>query len=153
MLDDFDKDAIDNATGIFILGANGNEGVVEKCRKTFGLSESAVDALREKVVEPGVGLSIFSMKSGVNTQVFRNHLSPIKMWAFSTTAEDKALRKLLYEAMPASEARKLLAKRFPKGGEFKAYVESERNNMTGNDDDGNVIRKVANEIIAEYRSK
>ena len=153
MLDDFDKDAIDNATGIFILGANGNERVVEKCRKTFGLSESAVDALREKVVEPGVGLSIFSMKSGVNTQVFRNHLSPIKMWAFSTTAEDKALRKLLYEAMPASEARKLLAKRFPKGGEFKAYVESERNNMTGNDDDGNVIRKVANEMIAEYRSK
>lgn len=152
LLSDFDEDAIENMTGTFILGANNNEGVIDKCRTTFGLTDSAVTALRRDVNSPGYGLAIFNTKDGSSTMVFRNHLSPIKMWAFTSTSEDKALRRLLYDAMPASAARKMLAERFPKSGEFKAYVEQKRNEMGQDSEDGNVIQQVANEMIAKFRS-
>ncbi len=151
LLEDFDSDAVDNMTGTFILSAS-NEGVVKKCKETFGLSESAVNALKTEVVRPGTGMVIFNTKSGQNIQVFHNHLSPIKMWAFTTTAEDKMLRKFLYDAMPASHARRLLAKRFPKSGQFKSYIEQQRNRMMSSDDNGNVIQMVADEMIADYRN-
>jgi len=151
LLEDFDSDAVDNMTGTFILSAS-NEGVVKKCKETFGLSESAVNALKTEVVRPGTGMVIFNTKSGQNIQVFHNHLSPIKMWAFTTTAEDKMLRKFLYDAMPASHARRLLARRFPKSGQFKSYIEQQRNRMMSSDDNGNVIQMVADEMIADYRN-
>lgn len=152
LLDDFDQDAIENMTGTFILGANGSEAVIEKCRATFGLSQSAVDALKNDVNAPGVGMAIFNTKSGKSTTVFRNHLSPIKMWGFTTTAEDKALRRILYEAMPANEARQLLAKHFPKSGQFKAHVENKRNQMLGSDDD-DIINNTARQLIDEWRNR
>lgn len=149
LVEDFDADAIDNMTGTFILSAS-NEGVVEKCRKTFGLTDSAINALRTHVVEPGVGMAIFNMKGGTNTQIFRNHLSPIKMWGFTTTAEDKAVRKLMYDAIPAPDARRLLAERFPSSGEFKKYVEEKRSSMVSSDDDGDIIHIIANELISKW---
>lgn len=152
LIEDFDQDSVDVATGVFILKAD-NEGVIKKCRETFGLSESAVHALRNDVTAPGVGLAIFNTKNGRNTQIFRNHLNPIKMWAFTSTSEDKILRRLLYEAMPAASARKLLAERFPSSGQFKAYVEERRKNMVSADDDGDVIGIVANELIAQWKAK
>lgn len=151
LIEDFDHDTIDNMTGTFILSAS-NEGVVEKCRKTFGLSDSAIHALRTEVIRPGTGMAIFNTKKGRNTQIFVNHLSPIKMWGFTTTAEDKMIRRFLYDVMPASEARKRLAARFPQSGQFKEYVEKQRNSMTQSDDDGDVIRVVADEMIEEWRA-
>lgn len=152
MVDDFDPDSVDLATGIFILRAD-NESVLKKCRETFGLSESAVQALRNDVIRPGIGLAIFNTKHGRNTQVFVNHLNPIKMWAFTSTAEEKMLRRYLYEAMPAGVARRMLAERFPKPGQFKAYVENRRLNMTSADEDADIIRSVANEMIMEWKTK
>lgn len=152
LLDDFDDDAVQNMTGTFILGANGNEGIINKCKSTFGLSDSAVNALRRDVTEAGVGLAIFNTKAGVSTMVFRNHLSSIKSWGFSSTAEDKILRKILYNEMPASIARQLLAKRFPSSTMFKEYVEQQQNSLHKKDGiDESIIRVVAQEIIAEYR--
>lgn len=149
LIEDFDQDFVDVATGVFILKAD-NESVLKKCCDTFGLSESAVQALRNEVVEPGVGLAIFNTKSGRNTQIFRNYLSPIKMWAFTSTAEDKILRRHLYKAMLPAEARHLLAKRFPVSGQFKAYVEEQRKRMVSAEDDGDVIQTVASEMINEW---
>lgn len=152
MVEDFDHDMVDLATGIFILRAD-NETVLRKCRDVFGLPESAIRALRNDVIRPGVGLAIFSTKSGRNTQVFVNHLNPIKMWAFSSTAEDKMLRRYLYEAMPPAEARRLLAERFPKPGGFKAYVEQRRREMLSADEDADIIRAVADEIIRQWKQR
>ncbi len=157
LISDFDEDAIENMTGTFILGANGNEGVIEKCRSTFGLSDSATNALRRDVSAPGVGLAVFNTKNGVSTMVFRNYLSPIKNWGFSSTAEDKEIRRRLYEAIPAGEARKLLAKHWPGSGQFKAYIEQQRNNMTGTPsgqgDDVSIIDTLAAKLIAEYHAQ
>lgn len=152
LIEDFDQETVDVSTGVFILKAD-NEGVLKKCRETFGLSDSAVHALRNDVVSPGVGLAIFNTKHGRNTQIFRNHLNPIKMWAFTSTSEDKILRRLMYEAMPPAEARKLLAERFPASGQFKAHVEERRKNMVSADDDGDVIRLVADEMIAQWKAQ
>lgn len=152
MIEDFDQDSVDLATGIFILRAD-NESVLKKCRDVFGLSDSAVHALRNDVVKPGVGLSIFNTKRGRNTQIFVNHLNPIKMWAFTSTSEEKALRRYLYEAMPASTARRMLADRFPASGQFKAHVEQRRKDMvSANDDDADVIRSVADQMILEWKT-
>lgn len=150
LVEDFDQDAIDNMTGAFILSAT-NEGVIEKCRKTFGLSDSAIHALRTEVIRPGTGMAIFNTKSGRNTQIFKNHLSPTKMWGFTTTAEDKMLRRYLYDVMPGSDARELLAERFPDSGQFKNYVEQRRNNMADGED-GSIIRSVADEMIAKWKA-
>jgi hypothetical protein len=95
-------------------------------------------------------MSILNTKEGQSIQTFVSHLSPIKMWGFTTVSEEKMLRRFLYEQMPAASARKLLAKRFPKSGQFKKYIETQRNKIMGPDDESNVIRTVADEIIAEY---
>lgn len=152
LVEDFDADAIDNMTGTFILSAS-NDSVVQKCRKTFGLSDSAVHALKNEVVRPGTGMVIFNTKKGQNIQIVHNHLSPIKMWAFTTTSEDKLVRKMLYDVMPSSVARRMLAERFPNGGQFKGYIEQQRNKMMTSDDNGNVIEMVAQEMIDEYRNR
>jgi len=152
ILDDFDGDAVKNMTGTFILGANGNENVIEQCRTTFGLTESAVMALRRDVTSAGTGMAIFNTANyGTSTMVFRNHLSPVRLWGFTTRAEDKQLRERLYNVMPASAARKLLAARFPYDGQFKTHIERMRNDMNS-DDNADMIARTANEMIDEYKA-
>ena len=152
LLDDFDTDMIENASSIFVLAAE-NAVTVNKCRTIFGLSDSAVAALEKYVHSPGIFLSIQNTKKGKSVHVLRNTLSPIKLWGFTTTAEDKVVRRLLYEAMPPSEARRVLALKFPKSGMFKAYIERKRRGMISGDDDGNVIASVAAEMIEAWATE
>lgn len=148
LVEDFDESAIKNATGVFIL-SSGSEEVVNDCRRTFGLSESAVYALKTEVKGPGTGLAIFNTKMGQNIQVFKNHLSPIRMWGFTTVSEEKMLRKYLYEAMPAPIARRMLAERFPNSGQFKSHIERARSNLVEGDS-GDIIGDIARKMIDEY---
>ena len=58
-------------------------------------------------------------KSGDCRQKLMLTLGPSELWALSTTAEDVALRELLYEAVGAPDARSALASRFPRGSARK----------------------------------
>src|SRR5690606_24672986 len=50
-----------------------------------------------------------------------NTLGPIELWAFSTSAEDVAIRSRLYARVGAAQARRLLGVNFP-GGSARSEI-------------------------------
>lgn len=150
LIDDFDSDMIENATAIYILAAE-NSITLEKCRSTFGLTDSMVAALEKHVTRPGTFMAIYNTKVGKSVHVLKNTLSPIKYWAFTTTSEEKQVRRKLYDLMPASDARVLLAKRF--GMNFKGYIEKRRAGMNVESSDEatvGLIESVAQDLYREW---
>lgn len=121
-VEDFDPIMIDFATSIFIMDA-GPTQAVEKTTAIFGLSETAKIALTTRVHGPRQGgatfLAQFATKSGINVQLLTLTLGPVELWAFSTTAEDAAVRNHLYRHLGPSEARRVLAALFPNGSVAK----------------------------------
>lgn len=121
-LDDFDEIMIEFATSIFIMDA-GPEQAIQKTSRIFGLSETAVRALRTRVHGPREGgatfLAQFATKEGMNTQLLTNTLGPIELWALSTTAVDVNIRNQLYRKLGPREARRVLANLFPSGSAAK----------------------------------
>lgn len=117
-VDDFDPVMIDFATSIYIMDA-GPTQAIEKTSQIFGLSETAKIALRTRVHGPREGgatfLAQFATKGGISVQLLTLTLGPIELWAFSTTAEDAAVRNQLYRRLGPSEARRFLASLFPNG--------------------------------------
>jgi intracellular multiplication protein IcmB len=105
--------------------------------------------------EPGEGapiVAIFKLKSQTYVQHFYNQLGPIELWALSTTAEDTALRALLYERLGSSEARRILARRFPAGSakpEIEAALEGLMSSGRMIDDTvrSNVISRMADDLV------
>ena len=125
-LDDFDPVMVDFATSIYVMDA-GPAQTVEKTCKIFGLSETAKTALRTRVHGPRHGgatfLAQFATKSGINIQLLTLTLGPIELWAFSTTAEDAAVRNALYRQIGPSETRRFLASLYPNGTVTKEIAE------------------------------
>ncbi|MFY7697383.1 MAG: type IV secretion protein IcmB [Legionella sp.] len=125
-VDDFDPVMIDFATSIYIMDA-GPSQAIEKTSKIFGLSETAKIALRTRVHGPRQGgatfLAQFATKGGVSVQLLTLTLGPIELWAFSTTAEDSAVRNQLYRHLGPAEARRFLAALFPNGTVSKEIAE------------------------------
>jgi intracellular multiplication protein IcmB len=65
----------------------------------------------------------FVTKSGQYSQYLFSTISPVELWAFSTTAEDATLRSQLTDELgSASKARHILASEFP-GGSAKEAIE------------------------------
>ena len=68
-------------------------------------------------------LAQFATKSGINIQLLTLTLGPIELWAFSTTAEDAAVRNALYRQIGPSETRRFLASLYPNGTVTKEIAE------------------------------
>ena len=125
-LDDFDSVMIEFATSIYIMDA-GPTQAVDKTTKIFGLSDTAKIALTTRVHGPreggGTFLAQYATKTGINIQLLTLTLGPIELWAFSTTAEDVAVRNQLYRYIGPSETRRFLAALFPSGSILKELNE------------------------------
>lgn len=126
--DDFDKLA-DVATSTLILDS-GNQQTRGTIARIFGLSPTEVAALRQYVhgAKPGVGMTFLAKiktKSAELSQLFTSTSGGLELWGLSTTAEDRALRNLLYRDVPAPEARAVLKRRFPTGS-CKSFVLKEK---------------------------
>jgi len=125
LLQDFDADMVDMASGIWIMGV-GNDRAAIQAGEIFGLSPTALDIVKRDLGGPsGKGapfLTILNLKEGKHEHLLFNTLGPTEVWAFSTTAEDAALRARLYELLGPVEARRRLAQRFP-GGSAKVEIE------------------------------
>jgi intracellular multiplication protein IcmB len=157
-LDDFDETMIEFATSIFIMEA-GPEQAIRKTADVFGLSETAVFALRTRVHGPREGgatfLAQFATKEGMNTQLLTNTLGPIELWALSTTAVDVNIRNQLYRKFGPREARRVLANLFPSGSAAKV-VETRladlRDKHMAIDDETRVgmIDSIVANILEEY---
>jgi intracellular multiplication protein IcmB len=119
LLDDFDQDMIDLATGVWVLGAAISDQAVDNIRERFGLSETARNVIRYKLTGPKAGgapvLFVLGTVEGRYEQFLYNTLGPIEVWALSTSSEDVAVRTRLYAKLGAHRARQMLAANFPSG--------------------------------------
>lgn len=119
LIDDFDKDMVDLATGIWVLGTAISDKAVQNVVDRFGLSNTAKHVMRYKLTGPkAIGapaLIVIGSTSGRYEQHIYNTLGPIELWAFSTSAEDVSIRNRLYSILGAARARQMLATKFPGG--------------------------------------
>lgn len=154
LLDDFDDDMIDLATGVWILGAAISEGAVDNIQTRFGLSDSAKNIIRYKLTGPkstgAPALFVLGTVDGRYEQHLINTLGPVELWALSTSAEDVSIRNRLYGRIGAGRARQMLAANFPGGS---ARTEIKRRVMMrseqGNEAKSALTSAVVNEIVEE----
>jgi intracellular multiplication protein IcmB len=119
LLKDFDNDMVDLATGVWILGSAISDSAVMEAASRFSLSDTAVYIMRNLLTGPRASgapaLLVLGTNEGRYEQHLINTLGPIELWAFSTSAEDVALRRRLYTRLGANQARQILAASFPAG--------------------------------------
>ena len=160
MLDDFDKDMVDLATGVWVLGS-GTEASVNATQKTFGLTETARWVMRHKLTGPKASgapaLLILSTVDGRYEQHLINTLGPIELWAFSTTAEDVMVRSRMYARLGAPAARRLLAVNFPGGSarnEIKRRISSlSDKGLADQANVGSVVEMIVEELAGSTKVK
>ena len=119
LLDDFDNDMVDLATGVWILGAAVSDRTVNVAVERFGLSDTARWVMRHRLTGPrrsgAPALLVLGTNEGRYEQFLMNTMGPIELWAYSTSAEDVALRRRLYDQLGAARGRQVLAASFPNG--------------------------------------
>lgn len=156
LLGDFDNDMVDLATGVWILGAAVSDRAVTEAVERFGMSDTARFIMRNRLTGPRKSgapcLLILGTNEGRYEQHLVNTLGPIELWAFSTSSEDVALRRRLYDQLGASVGRQVLATRFPSGSarpeiqrRLNAKLEA---GETQNAALSLVIDEIANELIS-----
>jgi len=161
LLDDFDNDMIDLATGIWVLGAAISDQAVDNIRERFGLSETARNIIRYKLTGPRSGgapvLFVLGTVEGRYEQHLINTLGPIELWALSTSGEDVAIRKRLYDRLGAKRSRQMLAANFPGGsarGEIKRRIIAlSEAGETRSAALGKVIEQIVEELVAASNSR
>lgn len=154
LLDDFDDDMIDLATGVWVLGAAISEGAVDNIQARFGLTEAAKNIIRYKLTGPKASgapaLFVLGTVDGRYEQHLINTLGPVELWALSTSAEDVSIRNRLYTRIGAARARQMLAANFPGGS---ARTEIKRRVMmrmeSGNESKSTLTSAVIEEIVSE----
>lgn len=162
MLDDFDQDMIDLATGVWVLGAGISDTAVEDVQKRFGLTETAKNIIRYKLTGPkstgSPALFVLGTTDGRYEQHLINTLGPVELWALSTSVEDVAIRNRLYSRIGAGRARQLLAANFPGGSartEIKRRVmmRSEKGNEAKSALASAVIEEIVDELVKASQKK
>lgn len=146
--EDFGSFLTENSTGRFIFGA-ASQKQADRIGDLFGLTTASRDIVRNRLNGPakdGSGAP-FLLQIKVNNiwyeQMLINQLGPIELWALTTDPVDRGLRTRLYESLGPAEARRRLARVFPKGTAVPEI--DRRKNATGNatfDEEGTNIGAV-----------
>jgi intracellular multiplication protein IcmB len=125
LLRDFDTEMVQLASEYWILGRMTMDDA-RQAKRIFELSNEAVNViwnvLKGPTSEGAPMLAVMQLKSDRHEHLLYNTLGPQKAWAFSTTAEDRTLRTIMYDRVGPVEARKRLGKRFP-GGSANAEIQ------------------------------
>lgn len=149
LLDDFDDDMVDLATGVWVLGTAISDKAVDDVQNRFGLSETARNVIRHKLTGPSSKgapmLFVLGTTEGRYEQHLYNTLGPIELWALSTSAEDVAIRNRLYHKLGASRARQILAGTFP-GGSARNEI---RRRVLARSEEGEARAAMISAIIEE----
>jgi intracellular multiplication protein IcmB len=132
LIEDFPPSMIEVATSLIVCNA-GSENSIDYLDKQFRLTEGEKNVMRYQLTGPtSRGAPIWVMfklkQEGSVRQKLNLTLGPAEIWAFSTTAEDVALRTRLYETLGPRLTRRILARRFP-GGSAKSDIESRISRM------------------------
>ncbi len=161
LLDDFDKDMVDLATGAWVLGTAVSDKAVDNVRDRFGLSQTARDVIRYRLTGPKASgapaLLVLGTTEGRYEQHLINTLGPIELWALSTSTEDVAIRTRLYKKLGAGRARQLLAAAFPGGSarsELKRRILMRSENGEGKGAATSVvIEEIVDELIRAHAAQ
>jgi intracellular multiplication protein IcmB len=151
-VDDFPKVILELATNVFLLGAGTQDGK-ERLAALFGLNPDLADALG-KIGKPGPAgaslVAILKTQGGASREVLVNTLSSELIWAFSSTAEDAAVRGALYARYGVSKTLSYLARQWPRG--IKAEIERRKNanpdEAGAPDSSGGAVASLLREIYA-----
>lgn len=148
------------ATAAFILDA-GTPKTRKWLRDDMGLTDTEEHALTNFVHGANkhgcTFLARFETKNATYSQLFTMSIGPMRLWALTTTSEDRKLRAMLYEQMPRQDALALLAKHFPSGG-CKEMVERLKRDIyrdvefVDDDMERSVIARIAKDMVADYIS-
>jgi len=153
LLDDFDKDMVDLATGVWVLGTAISDKAVDDVQERFGLSETARQIIRTKLTGPkSIGapcLFVLGSTDGRYEQHLYNTLGPIELWALSTSAEDVAIRNRVYLKLGASRGRQMLAASYPGGSARNEIRRRVLSKSEGGESRSAMISEVINEIVQE----
>lgn len=159
LLDDFSKDMVDLATGVWIMGTALSDKAVDNVQDRFGLTQTARDVIRHKLTGPSSKgapcLLVLGTKSGRYEQHLYNTLGPIELWALSTSAEDVSIRTRLYNRIGAGRARIMLASSYP-GGSAREDI---RKRVLARSEDGDdrsamtaaIIEEIVDELVDESK--
>ena len=154
---DFPPELVQQATGIFLLGA-GNEDANMEAARRFNLSPAGAQVVRHRLKGPGKKgegapfLAVFSLRAGARVeQMLYNSLGPVELWALSTRPADVALRDRLYAALGAAETWQRLSRIFPLGT-AEEEVERRRDELVRNGEESgqaqkSVVEGLARELI------
>lgn len=155
LIEDFPPAIIEVASTLIVCNV-GSEGSINLLTNQFNLTENEQRVMRHNLRGPGPNgapiWALFKIKGeGQVRQELLLTLGPAELWAFSTTAEDVALRTRLYEQIGPKLTRQVLATRFP-GGTAKAEIETriarleEQGERLDDDGRGNVIGILVDEL-------
>lgn len=147
-LRDFSSQLTDMATGVWLCGSTD----AELARDRLNLNERQLGLVKGQLNGPGpAGAPVFAvmrLKRGDIRQLLVSSLGPLELWAYSTTAEDVALRGLLSRLVGAKNARRILALHYP-GGSARDAIEEEKILLVeeGLQDDGRgIIQRLATKL-------
>lgn len=123
LIEDFPPAIVNVASSIIVCNA-GSENSINYMDDMFRLTDNERAIIRHNLKGPGSkGAPLWVMfkikELGVVRQELLLTLGPAELWAFSTTAEDVALRSALYSVIGPKAARRVLATRFPSGSAKK----------------------------------
>lgn len=117
MLEDFTKEMIGLASGIWVLGLGVDEDQINVTIDKFKLNKTADSIIRHDLGPPdregATVLHISSAKKGRYEQLLYNSLGARELWALTTDPENVSLRDELTSRVGAPRARELLAKNYP----------------------------------------
>lgn len=153
LLDDFDKDMVDLATGVWVLGTAISDKAVDDVQERFGLSETARQIIRTKLTGPkSIGapcLFVLGSTDGRYEQHLYNTLGPIELWALSTSSEDVSIRNRVYLKLGASRGRQMLAASYPGGSARNEIRRRVLAKSEGGQSRSAMISAVIEEIVQE----
>jgi len=152
-LSHFDEEIIRIATALWIMDVGSKEDYISDISTKLGLSSSAQTIARHQLTGPsekGTPLLLrLYTKRGDETHFLKFVISPLELWALSTTAEDVTLRQILYDRIGSQQARRILAQEYPEGT-IRKELERRKKQASGqmNDEDpASWLDTIAGELL------
>ena len=149
LLRDFSDTIQSLATGTWICSTF-SETEIATIKQQMALDEAESSIIRHQLGPPTrQGSNVYVVlqtRTGTVRQLLVNRLPPAEIWAFSTTAEDMALRQILTDRLGGSLARRLLGEKFP-GGSARSEIARRQNKLTDRGTRQAVIPELASELI------
>lgn len=151
LIKDF-SELIDMASNMFVLKSDTDKSLREM-QDVLGVSDAVIASVRRHVKGPGpdgsVILVVRRTKQGDSILLYRNRIGPIRLWALTTTFEDRKIRDTLYQQTGSVDlALEILASRFPTGTAVRHWNDMQSRVTAGED----VAARIVAELLSQHTS-